>query len=157
MAQDLLFENCQYYRTLIPPIGGTISYELGTAWGSRIAVHGGRAQGLHGMGTLSSVATTIKFPDNYFVNIPIIEINVYYLTSEVVPTTTGEYVHHIPSDAVFAVPSTGYNPFVNLPIFLNANSPTLHTKNVYPSSIGTDGFVINGTAGDMISWFAKGV
>jgi hypothetical protein len=134
MAQDIDFSSCKYYTELIPPISNTVGYELSQEWGSRIAVHSGRAHGLTGMGTVLAAGTYIDFPSGYFSNLPCIEV------SEVIP----------------ANPYTTISPLAGLAFFARvvANSPYTHVDYGY---ISVNGFWILPTVDSVVSWFAKGV
>lgn len=95
MASDLKFNGQMYdgrigsnvygtfYREVKPPdfFNGLNTGMLHHIWGSRMAEMSGRVRGLSAIGTLENVdaftvvATTIRFPDGYFNNIPIVEVN----------------------------------------------------------------------------------
>jgi hypothetical protein len=77
MAQNISQIDSTFQTVLIPPFFETASYELAQEWGSRIAVHSGRARGLYGLGTVSAEGTTIDFPVGYFNTIPITDVMIY--------------------------------------------------------------------------------
>jgi hypothetical protein len=74
MAQNIDQTKCKFYLELIPPLSGTVSYELSIGWGSRLVVHSGRARGLYAIGTVQTGGTTITFPSGYFSDIPIVDV-----------------------------------------------------------------------------------